>query len=700
MKKSKHILKTYFETGDKPTQKHYEDLIDSLQHVDDAISDTNLPENIALKNENNNFSSEQTFQENVTAPNFLGNSIGDKATVATPGGPYTIRNNSGQTIARFADSFDINFYGNISLPTDKYFFFGSSNNGRFFANANDTYFDALNGDFLLRNLHNGSKIYLKTKASNGIDQDLLIADGDLGNISLRYQNTEVLKTSSDGVDLSENLAIPTDKYLHLGDNKDLRLWHASTGHSLVDNYQGHLYFRNRSNGSGIYFQLEDNDGNNQALLQLDGAAGQVYMRYQNELRMSVISTGVNVQGILEADNDDEDFALRVVSSNRYTGISFQDGSQTRNLLYDGTDNEFFIQNAGLKVSNNLEIQGTSSFVNAATFDSSATASTFLVDAPSGWLVKNTVGNHGVYFDGDETIIQSKGVFSVRADGTSVNLRNTFVNGTLEVDNKLDANGEVSLGWNNSLTLGEDPYKFSISRTTVGLLHTSFRDDYDNPGARVEFVMRHGSANENVPLYMLGNGESHFNGLVYANAGIDVSSDGTDGDEVLRLSLDGGRDWTFKQKGTGSATSLELRSTQHKDFYLSSTASFFRSSLDDANHLILNHQNKTAVLQGTLDVNGVTTVEELILDPSSSLAQIKVGSSRPLEFNPTSEVLYLADGETQIYVNSGDIETGGHIKPAGGYRSSDGTAGFNGTFTAGAYSITVKDGLITDAVNIS
>ena len=34
---SKTVLKTYFETGDIPTQSQFEDLIDSLTHVDDSI---------------------------------------------------------------------------------------------------------------------------------------------------------------------------------------------------------------------------------------------------------------------------------------------------------------------------------------------------------------------------------------------------------------------------------------------------------------------------------------------------------------------------------------------------------------------------------------------------------------------------------------------------------------------------------------
>ncbi len=36
MKRTKEVLKTYFETGDQPTQNQYEDLIDSLRHEDDG----------------------------------------------------------------------------------------------------------------------------------------------------------------------------------------------------------------------------------------------------------------------------------------------------------------------------------------------------------------------------------------------------------------------------------------------------------------------------------------------------------------------------------------------------------------------------------------------------------------------------------------------------------------------------------------
>jgi hypothetical protein len=41
MKKSKEELKTYFETGDKPTQQNYADLIDSFVDAEQSIGDSN-----------------------------------------------------------------------------------------------------------------------------------------------------------------------------------------------------------------------------------------------------------------------------------------------------------------------------------------------------------------------------------------------------------------------------------------------------------------------------------------------------------------------------------------------------------------------------------------------------------------------------------------------------------------------------------
>jgi hypothetical protein len=68
MKKNKTILKSYFETGDKPTQSQYEDLIDSLRHVDDNLPASDV-EN--LENHFNDTSIHTTSTEKAKWNNHL-----------------------------------------------------------------------------------------------------------------------------------------------------------------------------------------------------------------------------------------------------------------------------------------------------------------------------------------------------------------------------------------------------------------------------------------------------------------------------------------------------------------------------------------------------------------------------------------------------------------------------------------------------
>lgn len=48
---------------------------------------------------------------------------------------------------------------------------------------------------------------------------------------------------------------------------------------------------------------------------------------------------------------------------------------------------------------------------------------------NGFLLKSTLGNHGIVFDGTSMHIQSSGVNSISANGTTVTLRNTIINTT-------------------------------------------------------------------------------------------------------------------------------------------------------------------------------------------------------------------------------------------------------------------------------
>jgi hypothetical protein len=72
MIQTKSVLKDYFETGDKPTQQQYENLIDSLRHAYDKIPLDDLEEDVVSQSEFQSHLDNATFNGDVTAVNFIG----------------------------------------------------------------------------------------------------------------------------------------------------------------------------------------------------------------------------------------------------------------------------------------------------------------------------------------------------------------------------------------------------------------------------------------------------------------------------------------------------------------------------------------------------------------------------------------------------------------------------------------------------
>lgn len=106
-------------------------------------------------------------------------------------------------------------------------------------------------------------------------------------------------------------------------------------------------------------------------------------------------------------------------------------------------------------SGGIDTTGDSNIIGTLDVSSSVQASTFLMDSASGWLVKNTSGNHGVHFDGTSVHLQSSGVNTVSANGTTVTLRNTTVSGTLGVTSTSSFDNRATIdntGFNSHLRL--------------------------------------------------------------------------------------------------------------------------------------------------------------------------------------------------------------------------------------------------------
>lgn len=147
------------------------------------------------------------FGGNVTAPNFLGDLIGDQITAGTGSGSIQIRNNSGQPIATFTDILDTFFTGSISLKNDKFLYLGDANNARLFANNTNTFFDGLTGNMYFRNQFDGGNMYFQVENLLGDDLDLIEIHGDTQDVLLRHGNTSKLQTTSEGVNIYGELSL-------------------------------------------------------------------------------------------------------------------------------------------------------------------------------------------------------------------------------------------------------------------------------------------------------------------------------------------------------------------------------------------------------------------------------------------------------------------------------------------------------------
>ena len=114
------------------------------------------------------------------------------------------------------------------------------------------------------------------------------------------------------------------------------------------------------------------------------------------------------------------------------------------------------------------------------------------------------------------------------------------------------------------------------------------------------------------------------GVAAPDSLLDLKGSGADGNELLRFSLDGDRDWSFAQEGSGAGTGLRLRSLAAKDFHLDSSTHIFRDE-NGSNEIVrmvpstsrvgINDNNPAH----TLDVNGdINLTGDLSFDDSATV----------------------------------------------------------------------------------
>jgi hypothetical protein len=163
------------------------------------------------------------------------------------------------------------------------------------------------------------------------------------------------------------------------------------------------------------------------------------------------------------------------------------------------------------------------------------------------------------------------------------------------------------------------------------------------------------------------------------------------DEILAGSDSGGY-YLF----TGTDTNIA------KPIYIGDNATFIRFKTSDFERYRIDASGNHDFKSGNASFGGITFMH--------SLAE----TDRRLTFNgnvaDTYNIYYYDEGSDDFHPviigGNSDINTGlkvfsnGDAQPSGTYKSSDGTPGHNGSFTVGTFTITVKDGLITDVVDIS
>jgi len=137
--------------------------------------------------------------------------------------------------------------------------------------------------------------------------------------------------------------------LRLGAGSDFRMWHNGTDH----------YFRNYHHAGGsIYFQGEDTEGTNHALLYMQNNTSRPYLRlFENgEERLRTTSYGVEISGVPLIDGEE------TLLTNANAGIYFTNGGT------DGT----FASHGGIARSNGTNFHVTGS-----------TAGDFCISAEAG-----------------------------------------------------------------------------------------------------------------------------------------------------------------------------------------------------------------------------------------------------------------------------------------------------------------------------
>ena len=289
-------------------------------------------------------------------------------------------------------------------------------------------------------------------------------------------HTNLDNVSIAGITTAFRLRLEDNRYLQIGDDSDLQLYHDGNNSYINDNGTGSLFIA----GSAVRMQSNDNrlnDANGNVIIKTDATTA--YLYYEGSNRLNTTSAGVNIPQDLDVDghtNLDNVSIAGVVTATSFSGpatqVTVSDESSDTNTFLVFTNGATGNQTA--HTGTNLTFNSSTGNLSATKFTGDGSGLTGITASGSGVVIKHdgsTVGtagtiNFGTNLDvsaisgGAVTITASGGGSGISTISGVVNIANDLdVDGHTEFDNVNVSgistfNGDVQLGDSSILGLGD------------------------------------------------------------------------------------------------------------------------------------------------------------------------------------------------------------------------------------------------------
>ena len=304
-----------------------------------------------------------------------------------------------------------------------------------------------------------------------------------GHVSLYYDNSKKLETTSNGIEVTGNVditgsfTVDDNEQFIAGNSSDLKIYHdGSNGHNRIDAVNGNIYLRVNSRENA--FKGTPN--------------GNVEICYDGTKKLETLSGGVKIHGALTATADlnfnqhdnqkiklgeSSDLQIYHDGSHSYitnsgTGRLYINASQINLHNKDVNENMLkAVQNAAVELY----------YDNSKKFETRSDGVEVFGDLRFGDNKDANFGNSAdlkIYHDGSNSYIRDVGTGGLYIDGSSVRFRNYANSETMA---EFIGDGEVLLYHNNSQRLGTTSTGLKFRGSSSGFYGVMETNDGNNRG---------------------------------------------------------------------------------------------------------------------------------------------------------------------------------------------------------------------------